>query len=394
MKPKLLVIPHIYAEDIRIRSIEFARRLTDYFEVYCMRWKDMLHVYDASPHRRRMKQLRAGLVSLCHRLDKKKGRDGVIYVDAPHLQPLLLKRFMGMRLALHFSRTFNTCVLNYLVRHLNINIILMASERFYFPTVPGIRKFFDIVDWFDEDSVSPQILKETRQYLGYLASHADGIFVVSDALAEKLYTEYNLQAIGLPNGVDLQIFRNVPKEHVQSVRKKWGLSGKFVIGYIGNHGPYAGIDFVLEMFKSLREEMRDACLFVVGPVDCWRDTIANFGLKDAIFTGQISPLEIPAYFHAIDIGILAKYKSLETDFAFQIKMVEYTACRKFVVSTPLLVWQRLNWPNVILANQTVENWVRAIITARDLRWQPEWDDIVEPYDWKALSQRLANYLLG
>jgi glycosyltransferase involved in cell wall biosynthesis len=147
------------------------------------------------------------------------------------------------------------------------------------------------------------------------------------------------------------------------------------------------------MFKSLREEMRDACLFVVGPVDCWRDTIANFGLKDAIFTGRISPLEIPAYFHAIDIGILAQYKSPGTDFAFQIKMVEYTACRKFVVSTPLLVWQRLNWPNVILANQTVEDWVRAIITARDLRWQPDWDNIVEPYDWKALSQRLANYLL-
>jgi glycosyltransferase involved in cell wall biosynthesis len=393
MKPKLLVIPHIYAEDIRIRSIEFARRLTNYFEVYCMRWKDMLHVDDASPYRRRMKQLQAGLVSLCHRLDKKKGRDGVIYVDAPRLQPLLLEKFLGMRLALHFSRTFNTCVLNYLVRHLNINIILMASGHFYFPNVPGVRKFFDIVDWFPEDSVSPQMLEETRQYLSYLASHADGIFAVSDALAEKLNTEYNLQSIGLPNGVDLQILRNVPNEHVQSVRKKWGLSGRFVIGYIGNHGPYTGIDFVLEMFKSLREEMRDACLFVVGPVDCWRDTIANFGLKDAIFTGRISPLEIPAYFHAIDIGILAKYKSPGTDFAFQIKMVEYTACRKFVVSTPLLVWQRLNWPNVILANQTVEDWVRAIITARDLRWQPDWDNIVEPYDWKALSQRLANYLL-
>jgi len=393
MKPKLLVIPHIYAEDIRIRGIEFARRLTDYFEVYCLRWKSMLHVDDASLLRRRMKQLRAGLVSLSRRFSIHKGQDGLIYLNASLLQPLLLQKLFGFRPALRFSRTFNTYVLNYLIRLLGIDIILMASSMFYFPTVPGVRKFFDIVDWFPEDSAPPQILRETRDYLSYLASHADGVFAVSDALAQKLSREYGLRAIGLPNGVDLHLLRSVPPECIQEVRKQWGLTNKFVIGYIGNHGSFAGIDFVLEMFAALRQQMKDASLFVVGPVDYWQDTITHARLENAIFTGPIAPTEISAYFHAIDIGILAQDKSPGTEFAFQIKMVEYTACRKFVVATPLLVWQQLNWPNVLLAERRVDDWVKAIIVARELKWQPEWDSIVEPYDWKALSRRLADYLL-
>jgi glycosyltransferase involved in cell wall biosynthesis len=393
MKPKLLVIPHIYAEDIRIRSIEFARRLTDYFEVYCLRWKDMLHVNDASLHRRRMKQLWAGLASLGHRFIIHKGQDRLIYLNAPLLQPLLLQKLFGFRAALRFSRAFNTYVLNYLIRLLGIDIILMASSMFYFPTVPGVRKFFDIVDWFPEDSVPPQILKETRDYLSYLTSHADGVFAVSDALAEKLGMEYGLQAIGLPNGADLHLLRSVPPKCIQEVRKRWGLADKFVIGYIGNHGPFTGIDFVLEMFAALHQQMKDASLFVVGPVDCWQDTITRAGLKDAVFTGPVAPTEISAYFHAIDIGVLAQDKSPGTEFAFQIKIVEYTACRKFVVATPLLVLQRLNWPNVLLAERRVNDWVKAITTAREMKWHPEWDDIVESYDWKALSRRLADYLL-
>jgi hypothetical protein len=46
VKPKLLVVPHIYAEDLRIRDIEFAKRFTNSFEVFCLTWRDALHVDD------------------------------------------------------------------------------------------------------------------------------------------------------------------------------------------------------------------------------------------------------------------------------------------------------------------------------------------------------------
>jgi len=46
-KPRPLVVLHIYPEDISIREIEFARRLTDRFEAFVLRWHDALYV-DAS----------------------------------------------------------------------------------------------------------------------------------------------------------------------------------------------------------------------------------------------------------------------------------------------------------------------------------------------------------
>ena len=69
-----------------------------------------------------------------------------------------------------------------------------------------------------------------------------------------------------------------------------------------------------------------------------------------ISTGSIAPQEIAEYFNAIDIGVLAQGRTTGTDFAFQIKVVEYSKpAAKFVVSTPLLTWKKLVWPNIILA---------------------------------------------
>jgi hypothetical protein len=89
-----------------------------------------------------------------------------------------------------------------------------------------------------------------------------------------------------------------------------------------------------------------------------------------IATGNVAPAEIADYFNAIDIGILAQGKTTGTDFAFQIKVVEYSACRKCVVSTPLLTWQRLAWPNILLAEPNPGAWADAFVQARSMRWQP------------------------
>ena len=258
--------------------------------------------------------------------------------------------------------------------------------------MPNVKKCFDLFDWFDENSISKEVLKDNLDHLSYLYKNVDNFFVVSGALSEKLNTEYGIKSIGIPNGADLKLFSNVSNESIRAVRKKWHLENKFVIGYIGNHGPYTGIDFLLKVFNNLYKEMNDAVLFIVGPTDCWSEVIAKADLQNVVLAGLVDPKDMPAYFHAIDLGILAQEKSPGTEFAFQIKMVEYATCKKFVVSTPLLVWKQLKWPNVILAEQNVNEWISAIKQARNSKWQKEWDNIVAPYDWSILSEKMANYL--
>jgi len=180
---------------------------------------------------------------------------------------------------------------------------------------------------------------------------------------------------------------------VAELRRSLGLDGKFVIGYVGNLGSYTGVDFLLDAFRAVRQRIPEAALLLVGPAEYWRDRIEAARGEGVIWTGPVAPGEVAEYFNALDVGVLAQEKTLGTELAFQIKVVEYSACRKFVVSTPLLTWERLAWPNVFLAELRIDAWVDALLRACRAEWRPEWDALVAPYDWNALADRIASVML-
>jgi glycosyltransferase involved in cell wall biosynthesis len=250
------------------------------------------------------------------------------------------------------------------------------------------------VDWFPEDEVPARRLAEIRENLRGVASEVDTLFAVSEPLCEKLAKDCGITALPLPNGADLSRLRGVDPAQVRALRTKFSLANKFVIGYIGNHGSFTGVDLVVKAFLSARDRLPDAALLIVGPAQYWKSLLDSHRAHGVISTGGVPPSEIAAYFNALDVGVLAQDLTPGTDFAFQIKVVEYSACRKMVVSTPLETWKRLRWPNVLLAEPNPAAWADAFVQARSLAWQPEWDSFVEPYDWSILAARVADALLA
>lgn len=393
MKPRLLVVPHLYAENLCIRGIELARRLTSWFDVYCLKWTDALHVEARSTVHRRWNQFRTALRCVMAGQNLSQGADGIAYVQAPVLQPILLNRLLGVRHSLQCSRWWNRRIIEQLIGAHGINHLLLASDSFGLPSTPAVRVFFDVVDWFPEENSTPGQLATVRTRLKSIAGQVRGIFAVSEPLCEKLKAECGVEAVPLPNGADLNVLRSVCPEKIEAVRRRYALADKFVIGYIGNHGPYTGVDFVVKVFQAVRQRIPEAVLLLVGPADYWAPVLAGMSSQGVIATGPVPPADVAAYFNAINLGLLAQEKTLGTEFAFQIKVVEYTASRKFVVSTPLETWQRLQWPNILLAELEVEAWVAAICKARESRWSPAWDTLTEPYDWNALAQKMATLML-
>jgi glycosyltransferase involved in cell wall biosynthesis len=394
VKSKLLVIPHIYAENIRIRDIEFARRMVDYFDVYCLKWEDALNVNNPHLLRRKWKQFSTAVRGLVKRVSVSSANSGVRLVEIPILQAIILRRVVGDKKAGLISRRVNTRWLEKLIAQLGITHLLLASSHFDLPaTANGVRMFVDLVDWFPEETRNAAEMKSVRTYMSRFRDRADGVFVVSEPLADKLKADYSMNCIPIPNGADIKALRSVRASEIESVRDRWGLRGKYVIGNIGNHGSFTGLDFAVRMHNVVLRKIPNAVLFVVGPADYW---IPKLGPQppSVIFTGQVPPAEISVYFQALDLGILPKDVSLGTDFAFQLKVVEYTACRKFVVSSPLLVWKRLKWPNVRLVDRDVDAWANAICELKDAKWQTEWDSLVGVYDWGTLARRMAVTMLG
>ena len=394
MKPRLLVIPHIYADDIAVREIELARRLARFFEVFVLSWPDIHRVHASSPTVRRVRQLKTAIAAAFHSRYGQTLSGEVTLVEAPLLQPALLQRILGAERAETVCQLRNRKPLHNLLRELRITHLLLASNLFGVEHIAGVRTFFDIVDWFPEESVRPSRLNSIRANIRSSAAIADGVFAVSEPLCEKLWHECGIQATPLPNGADLAGLRSIPSDRVREVRRRLGLESKFIIGYVGNHGAFTGVDLVVNAFLAARSRLPDAALLVVGPAEPWRGILEAHRSDGVIATGGVSPSEIGLYLNALDLGVLAQGKTTGTDFAFQIKVVEYSACRKCVVSTPLCTWQRLRWPNVLLTDPDPSVWADAFVRARSIRWQPDWDRFVEPYDWSILADSVASVMLG
>lgn len=392
-RPRLLVVPHIYAENISVREIEFARRLTRRFDVYCLSWKDALHIEGKNVIKRRWRQFRTALGAALAKRTLRAASDGITYIVAPVLQPILVQRFVGSLRAMEMSQSFNRRTLETLVDNMGITHLLLAAATFRLPRRKNVHSYFDLVDWFPEDTMPPEIAALKREEVKRAVLQAEGVFSVSEPLRERLQDKCEIESVAMPNGADLKILRSVPSAEVAALRRNLGLEGKFVIGYIGNHGDYTGVDFVVEMFLRLRERMPDAILLIVGPAEHWRALLESVQGQGVVWTGPISPVEVRKYFNALDVGLLAQGKSLGTDLAFQIKIVEYSACRKFVVSTPLRTWELLAWPNVLLAERRVNDWIEAIVQARHSQWRPEWDSQITEFDWEVLADRMADVML-
>jgi glycosyltransferase involved in cell wall biosynthesis len=394
MKPRLLVVPHIYAEDIAVREIELARRLRKFFDVFVLKWRDALHVDAAWTLWRRIKQISTATKAALQSIESGTEKDGITLVEAPVLQPILLQRILGAENAVARCIRKNGRTLRTVLLELKITHLLLANVFFGLERIPGTRVFFDVVDWVPEEHMDMAQLEKTREKQRLIAANTDAMFAVSEPLCEKLRKDCGIGAIPLPNGADISRLRSIDPEGVRVLRAKLGLKDKFVIGYIGNHGTYTGVDLAVNAFLAAKPNMPDAALLIVGPAEPWRALLAEHRQSGVIATGSVTPQQIATYFNAIDLGVLAQDISAGTDFAFQIKVVEYTACRKCVVSTPLATWKRLAWPNVVLAEPTVEAWRDAFIKARALEWKPEWDRLAEPYDWALLAERMAGVMLG
>jgi glycosyltransferase involved in cell wall biosynthesis len=387
-RPRLLVVPYFYSELLRARDVELATHLAGRYDVHVWRWHSLGHV---PGHRveRRIRQLSLALQDLLRPTRVSHGR--VKLVDAPFLQPALLTPVVGMERATRIARRFNGRQLAQLAARLEIDRILMSNAWLDLPEATA-PVFHDVVDYFDEQKIPAAYLAREKAWYLDLMSRTAGNFAVSIPIVRLLADEYGVCSHYVPNGVDVGLLRTVAPQTVSALRRSLRLEGRWVLGYLGNHGPHAGIDFLLEVFAALRRREPDAALLIVGPYDWWKPRIRIPTGDGVRFTGAIAVKEIAAYFHAADVTVHPCDQSPFRNFAFPFKVIEASAAQKFVVSTDLMTLRELGLPNVKLLPRTVPEWVDVLLTLRNARWEPAWDAVVDRFDWQVLADSMAELM--
>src|SRR6202012_2662605 len=109
-----------------------------------------------------------------------------------------------------------------------------------------------------------------------------------------------------PNGVDPEMFP--PAINARDLRRKLGLEGKTVIGFIGTFGPWHGTEQLVEAFANLlamsahrRDDLRLLMMGQGARHAATVDKATKLGVASCcVFTGQVSQKEAPQYLACCD----------------------------------------------------------------------------------------------
>ena len=170
----------------------------------------------------------------------------------------------------------------------------------------------------------------------YTLSQAGAVLAVSAALRDHAMSlgvaPERLHVV--PNGADASLFRPHPPD--RAVRRRWGLDGGPVLGYVGGLRRWHGVEALPPLLERLGQRYGGLRLVIVdnGPLrgELERD-LRERGLERlVVFTGVRPHEEVVALIGQFDVA-LAPYAHLDHAFYFSpLKLFEYMACGVPVVA--------------------------------------------------------------
>jgi len=146
----------------------------------------------------------------------------------------------------------------------------------------------------------------------------------------RLKSPYSDHVYFHPNAVDLCIFDQALTKGFERPDELAGIDGRKVIGYVGNIE--SRIDY--ELLRKVIDYHRDKILLMVGPVTTdEHKNIGLAGLPNVIMTGPKKLEELPRYLQYMDCTIIPFKKNILTRSIYPLKVNEYLAAGRPVVSS-------------------------------------------------------------
>lgn len=192
-------------------------------------------------------------------------------------------------------------------------------------------------------AMSPQIpspLRPLARYLGSLVikrniALARHVTYITKALKETYHIPESKSQL-LPNGVDTDLFKEMPDIEI---RRKIGLNDSFVLGYVGVLREWVDLEPIYSAMTQLLPQLSDLRLMIVGQegkLEQNRALVRKYGLQEkVIFAGTVPYPQVPQYVSAMDVCLIPFRDNAVSSGASPMKLFEYMACKRPVVSTDL-----------------------------------------------------------
>jgi glycosyltransferase involved in cell wall biosynthesis len=206
----------------------------------------------------------------------------------------------------------------------DVDLVISTSPQF-FCGVAGLfvarlkRRpwLLEIRDLWPESIVSVGAMRDSRvirvleRLERFLYHHADHLVVVTNAfkghIVDRGVAPERISVV--TNGADIGRFKPLPKEN--KVSRELGLTGKFVVSYIGTHGMAHGLDIVLKAADRLRHV--DHLLFLLVGDGADRENLLRekerMGLSNVVMLPQQPKEMMPEILAASDVCMVLLKKA-------------------------------------------------------------------------------------
>jgi glycosyltransferase involved in cell wall biosynthesis len=226
-------------------------------------------------------------------------------------------------------------------------------------------------------------------------SAREQIIVISSVLKDSLNRSLRQRAYAppvtiIPNGIHLERYRAADGRRI---RTEWELQKKKLTGLVSGLGTFSGVIRYLKAVRLLSDASLAHLIVGGGPLLKEGQRFAQRErIQNVTFTGQVDSRSIADYFSALDVGVIPFDLSDFTHAACPIKLLEYLACGKPVVSTPLREIIHMRLPGVIFAGPDPESFAQGISQALVMPRPPA--AALQPYDLPRLVDKYESILLG
>ncbi len=276
--------------------------------------------------------------------------------------------------------------------------IIIASSFFNEVQPPfDLPSIYDLVDNYEAhvdlhagriERLALKYILRLRKSVHTQIRRAAAVTTVSDILMD--YVRRIAPEVGVHkiiNGVD-SLFLDAPFERPESA------FGRYSMAYVSYFGKYANLPKLIEATGLLKKAHPEVKLVLVGRGPTIREAkklVGRLGLSEqVIFVGQVEREKVMEIVNGCRITLSPCKKNLVRDSALPMKIMEYTALGKMVVSSDLEEVKSISLPNVVVFDEGkgIEELADAIETAFNTEVdQDETRRLASKYTWTSIAQR-------
>lgn len=171
----------------------------------------------------------------------------------------------------------------------------------------------------------------------------DGITIITATMKKKVCNDFDLNPdmVGVwTSGVSDSLFnpKNFISESVE-LKRKFGLTGKFVVFYHGVFTPTRGLTETIDALKILLPKYPNIVFFLLGTgplASKLSALIRTEGLQENVIIGNpVDQSEVPKFISMCDVGIVPLPDHPYWRFQSPLKLLEYLAMEKVVILTDI-----------------------------------------------------------